>query len=221
MNHAPSETAGSKGQSPTRPSSDGLVPSLSLFTTTMIVVGGVIGSGIFRKPGVMASEVGSPELLLLVWLVAGVLTLFGALTNAEIAALIPETGGQYVYFERIYGPFAAYLYGWASFVVIQTASVTAVAYVFAEHATQFVKLPEFSGPVAAFTLHLPFIGDITPFREIGIKGLAAVLIIALTAINCVGVRLGGLVQNIFTAAKVAAMPLLGLCAFLLPTGGKI
>src|SRR5437867_12361108 len=173
MNHAPSETAGSKGQSPTRPSNEGLVPSLSLFTTTMIVVGGVIGSGIFRKPGVMASEVGSPELLLFVWLLAGIITLFGALTNAEIAALIPETGGQYVYFERIYGPFVAYLYGWASFVVIQTASVTAVAYVFAAYATEFVTLPEVSGPIAASTIHLPSIGDITPFTEIGIQPPAA------------------------------------------------
>src|SRR5947208_15813160 len=115
----------------------------------MIVVGGVIGSGIFRKPGVMASEVGSPELLLLVWLVAGVLTLFGALTNAEIAALIPETGGQYVYFERVYGPFVAYLYGWASFVVIQTAQVTPVADFSAEYATEFGKIPAFCAPTAA------------------------------------------------------------------------
>src|SRR5947208_17103192 len=94
MHTASTEHSGSKHERRVPPAGDGLVPSLSLFTTTMIVVGGVIGSGIFRKPGVMASEVGSPELLLLVWLVAGVLTLFGALTNAEIAALIPETGGQ-------------------------------------------------------------------------------------------------------------------------------
>src|SRR5215510_207746 len=77
-----------------------LLPSLGLFTTTMLVVGGVIGSGIFRKPGVMAGQVGSPELLLGVGLVAGIITLFGALTNAEIAAMIPKTGGQYVYFDR-------------------------------------------------------------------------------------------------------------------------
>src|SRR5438046_10596259 len=89
--------------------SSGLIPSLGLFTTIMMVVGGVIGSGIFRKPGVMASQVGSPELLLGVWLLAGVITLFGALTNAEIAGMIPETGGQYVFFERMYGPFFAYL----------------------------------------------------------------------------------------------------------------
>src|SRR5437867_3318065 len=220
MDPSPSQMAGVQRGHKLRPNPEGLVPSLGLFTTTMIVMGGVIGSGIFRKPGVMASEVGSPELLLFVWLLAGIITLFGALTNAEIAALIPETGGQYVYFERIYGPFVAYLYGWAAFVVIQTASITAVAYVFAEYATEFLKLPEFSGSLASLTFHLPFIGDIMPLREIGIKALAALLITALTVINCIGVRLGGAVQNAFTVAKVAAMLLLVLGAFLLPTGGK-
>jgi len=198
----------------------GLIPSLGLFTTVMMVVGGVIGSGIFRKPGVMAAEVGSPELLLGVWLLAGLLTLFGALTNAEIASLIPETGGQYIYFERMYGPFAAYLYGWAVFVVMQTGSISAVAYVFAEYTTQFVPLPELPHTLAAWSFHLPFIGDIMPLNEVGTKLLAAVLILLLTAVNYVGVKFGGLVQNIFTVAKVGAMALLVLGAFLLPTGGR-
>jgi amino acid transporter len=197
----------------------GLLPSLGLFTTIMMVVGGVIGSGIFRKPGVMAGQVGSPELLLGVWILAGVLTLFGALTNAEIASLIPETGGQYVYFERTYGPFFAFLYGWATFAVMQCGSIAAITYVFAEYASQFVRLPEFSAGVGAWSLHVPFIGDVSPLKEIGTKGLAAALIVLLTAINYVGVRFGGLVQNIFTVAKVAAMLLLVLGAFLLPTGG--
>jgi APA family basic amino acid/polyamine antiporter len=186
-----------------------------------MVVGGVIGSGIFRKPGIMAAQVGSPELLLLVWLLAGVITLFGALTNAEIAAMIPETGGQYVYFDRMYGPFTAFLYGWAVFAVMQTGSIAAIAYVFAEYATQFLTLPALSGPLAAWSIHLPFIGDVAPFQEIGIKGLAAALILLLTAINYAGVKFGGLVQNVFTVAKVAAMLLLFLGAFLLPTGGSL
>src|SRR5690242_21490698 len=102
-----------------RISSPGLLPTLGLFTTIMMVVGGVIGSGIFRKPGVMAGQLGSPTLLLAVWVLAGVITLFGALTNAEISGLIPETGGQYVFFEKMYGGFFAYLFGWAVFAVIQ------------------------------------------------------------------------------------------------------
>src|SRR5438552_2162573 len=161
----------------------GLLPALGLFTTIMMVVGGVIGSGIFRKPGVMAAQIGSPELLLGVWILAGVITLFGALTNAEIASMIPETGGQYVYFDRMYGPFTAFLYGWAVFAVIQTGSIAAVAYVFAEYATQFVRLPEFSSSLAGWSVHLPGIGDLAPFKDIGTKGLAAALIILLTAVN--------------------------------------
>lgn len=205
-------------QSPSRP---GLLPTLGLFSTVMLVVGGVIGSGIFRKPGVMAAQLGSPELLLFVWILAGVITLFGALTNAEIASLIPETGGQYVYFERMYGPFFAFLYGWAIFAIIQCGSIAAVAYVFAEYSTQFVVLPEFSETVATWSFHLPFVGDIMPLKEIGTKGVAAALIVLLTAVNYFGVRFGGLVQNIFTVAKVVAMLLLVLGAFLLPTGGSV
>ena len=198
----------------------GLIPSLGLFTTIMLVVGGVIGSGIFRKPCVMAGQVDSPELLLGVWVLAGVLTLFGALTNAEIAGMIPETGGQYVYFERMYGPFFAFLYGWATFAVMQSGSIAAIAYVFAEYATQFVRLPEFSAGVASWSFHLPFVGDVSPLKEIGTKGLAAALILLLTAVNYLGVRFGGLVQNVFTVAKVTAMLLLVFGAFVLPTGGS-
>src|ERR1051325_7012657 len=199
----------------------GLLPSLGLFTTIMLVVGGVIGSGIFRKPGVMASQIGSPELLLGVWLLAGIITLFGALTNAEVASVIPETGGQYIYFERLYGPFTAYLYGWAVFAVMQTGSIAAVAYVFAEYAGKFVNLPEFSPSIAAWTFHLPFIGDVPPLKDIGTKALAVAVIILLTAINYLGVKFGGIVQNIFTIAKVTAMGALMLGAFLLPTGGRV
>jgi APA family basic amino acid/polyamine antiporter len=187
----------------------------------MLVIGGVIGSGIFRKPGVMAAQVGSPELLLGVWVLAGVLTLFGALTNAEIAGLIPETGGQYVYFEHMYGPFFAFLYGWATFAVMQSGSIAAVAYVFAEYAGHFIRLPELSSGLAGWSFHVRYVGDIAPFKEFGTRGLAAALIVLLTVINYLGVRFGAVVQNIFTVAKVGAMLLLVLAAFTLPTGGTV
>jgi basic amino acid/polyamine antiporter, APA family len=208
-------------QSEIRRVNAGLLPSLGVFSTVMLVVGGVIGSGIFRKPGVMAGQLGSPELLLLVWVLAGVITLFGALVNSEIASMIPETGGQYVFFDRMYGPFAAFLYGWAIFAVIQTGSIAAVAYVFAEYATHFVALPELSMPLAGWSFYVPLIGDVTPLKEFGVKGLAAALIILLTAVNYVGVKFGGVVQNIFTVAKVSAMLLLVAAAFLLPSGGSV
>jgi APA family basic amino acid/polyamine antiporter len=203
-------------------SQSGLLRTLGLFTTIMMVIGGVIGSGIFRKPGLMASQLGSPELLMSIWILAGVVTLLGALTNAEVASMIPETGGQYVYFERMYGPFFAYLYGWAVFAIIQSGSISAVAYVFAEYGNEhFVHLPELSGPFTTWAIHVPGIGDVAPFKEIGAKSIAAVLIIVLTGVNYIGVRFGGMVQNILTVAKVAAMGALILGAFLLPTGGSV
>jgi APA family basic amino acid/polyamine antiporter len=196
-----------------------LIPVLGLFTTTMLVVGGVIGSGIFRKPGVMAEQLGSPTLLLGVWVLAGVITLFGALTNAEISSFIPETGGQYVFYERMYGPFFAYIYGWAVFAVIQTGSIAALAYVFAEYFAKLAPLPELSGATASLSFHLPFIGDIAPFKEFGVKCLAVLVIVVLTVVNYLGVRFGGIVQNVFTIAKIAGMAVLFVAAFVAPSAG--
>jgi APA family basic amino acid/polyamine antiporter len=202
----------------------GLLPTLGLFSTTMIVVGAVIGSGIFRKPGVMAGElidhgVGMPELLLGVWVLAGVMTLFGALTNAEVASMIPETGGQYVYFERMYGPLAAYLYGWAVFIVIQTGSIASIAYIFAEYAGQYFSLPQLSPELAATSFSLP-IGTFRPFADFGMKAVAAGLIVTLTIVNYLGVRFGGNVQNFFTLAKVSAIVTLIVLTFVAPEVGS-
>ena len=213
--------SGDLGHSPSRaPASAGLIPTLGMFSTVMLVVGGVIGSGVFRKSGVMAGQLGSPELLLGVWLLAGVITMFGALTNAEISSFIPETGGQYVYFERMYGPFSAFLYGWAALVVFQTGSIAALGYVFAEYSTHFVSLPGLSPETAAWTFHLPFIGDIAPFKEFGVKCLAAAVVVVLTVINYLGVRFGGVIQNVFTVAKLAGIAMLLIWAFLPGSGGS-
>jgi basic amino acid/polyamine antiporter, APA family len=202
----------------------GLLPTLGLFSTTMIVVGAVIGSGIFRKPGIMAAElishgVGMPELLLGVWVLAGLMTLFGALTNAEVASMIPETGGQYVYFERMYGPFAAYLYGWAVFIVIQTGSIASIAYIFAEYAGHYFVLPQLSPDLASMSFTLP-IGKFQPFADFGMKSVAAMLIVTLTIVNYLGVRFGGTVQNFFTMAKVAAIVTLIVLTFVAPEVGS-
>jgi APA family basic amino acid/polyamine antiporter len=126
-----------------------------------------------------------------------------------------------VYFNRIYGPFAGFLYGWAVFAVMQTGSIAAVAYVFAEYAGQFVKFPDLPAHIASWSFHLPFIGDVAPLKEAGTKVVAAGLVLLLTAVNYLGVRFGGLLQNVFTIAKVFAMALLVGAAFLLPTGGRL
>lgn len=189
-----------------------LLPRLGLWTTTAIVIGAVIGSGIFKKPALMASQLGSPELLLIVWIIAGVITLFGALTNAEIASMITETGGQYIFFEKIYGSFVAYLYGWAILAVIQTGSIASITYVFSEYFEYFITLPKFSPEIEnSFIINIPYIGNIYPLSNIGVKSLTIIIIWLLSAINYLGVRLGGNVSAFFTVMKILAI--LGLVVF--------
>ncbi len=180
-----------------------LKSELGLFTTIAIVIGAVIGSGIFMKPSLMASQVGSAEILILIWIVAGVITLFGALTNAEVAGLFSETGGQYIYFEKMYGEFIAFLYGWAIFIVIQTGSIASISYVFSEYFQYFVRLPRLSaGLENSFILHIPFIGNILPLENIGVKAITVGLIFLLTIVNYFGVKFGGGIASFFTSAKV-------------------
>lgn len=206
---------------PQRRDRPGLIPALGIFSATMLVAGGVIGSGIFRKPGVMAAQVGSPELLLGVWLLAGVVSLLGTLSNAELASMMPRTGGQYVFLKRAYGPFVAFLYGWALFAVIQSGSIAALAFVFAEYTTRLVALPEASASLASFAFHVPLIGDVAPFKELGVKGLAAAVILVLTVVNYLGVRFGGVVQNFFSIAKIAAMVGLAVTVAFTPGVGNV
>ncbi len=185
--------------------SSGFSPTLGLTTTISIVVGGIIGSGIFKKPATMAHDLGSPELLLGVWVLAGLLTLFGALTNAEIAGMITATGGQYVFFREMYGKFFSFLYGWSMFAVVQTASIASITYIFSESADKIVALPHLSSAAEAIKFHLPFIGDISPLKDFGIKILTVSAILILSAANYIGVIFGGAIQTIFTVLKIIAL----------------
>lgn len=196
-----------------QPSPPGLLPTLGLVTTTSLVVGGMIGSGIFRNPQKMAEVLHAPELLLGVWILAGVVTLFGALTNAEVAGIIPVTGGQYQYFRAMYGDFMGFLYGWALFVVIQSGSIASITYVFAEYFNQIMPLYRLDmATEQAWGIALPF-ATIYPLENIGVKLLTFGAVTALTLINAFGVREGGRVQVVFTAAKVGAMIALVALAF--------
>ncbi len=183
----------------------GLAQRLGLYTATMIVIGSMVGSGIFRKPAKMASQLGSPLLLLLVWGGAGVITLFGALSNAEIAGMITAVGGQYVFFRRIYNDFVGFLYGWAVFAVIQTGSIASISYVCAEYVGYFVQLPRLSPELEKISFSLFGIITITPFADLGVKLVTAGCIMGLTSLNVTGVALGGVVQNIFTTLKMVAI----------------
>ena len=183
--------------------------TLGLKAAISIVIGSVIGSGIFMKPALMASQLGSPLLLTSVWIVAGLITLMGALSNAEIASMFPETGGSYVYLKLVYGNAFAFLYGWAAFAVFNTAGVASIAYVFSQYAGYFIHLPRFDAATEqAVFFHIPFIGNIYPLENAGVKALTIFLVLVFTAVNYISVQFSGALQLLMTILKVAALFLL-------------
>jgi APA family basic amino acid/polyamine antiporter len=183
--------------------------TIGLTSTILIVIGTIIGSGIFMKPALMARELGSPMLQLSVWVVAGIISLTGALSNAEAAAMYPETGGQYVFFKKMYGDGFAFLYGWAAFTVINTGGTASIAYICAQYTSYFIHLPNFPPQTEnSIFLHIPFIGNIYPLANFGVKSLTVFLMVFFTFINYRSVLFGGLLQNIITALKIAALALL-------------
>ena len=180
-----------------------LARRLGFTSAVMVVIGTVIGSGIFLTPQRVAAVVQVPGVMIGVWILTGLLTLAGALTNAEIASEIPEAGGQYVFFRVLYGDLTAFLYGWSTFIIYQTGSIAAIAVAFAKYLGYFVDLPHFSPALESWKL--PFIGNIAPMGDIGVKLVAMGAIIAVTVVNYFGVQFGGFVQNVFTSLKVAAI----------------
>lgn len=186
-----------------------LLRQLNRNTAIAIVVGGVIGSGIFMKPALMAAQLQSPILLLSVWVVAGIITLFGALSNAEVAAMFPETGGQYVFFQKMYGKGFAFIYGWAAFAVFNTAGNASIAYVFSQYTGYLIELPRLNTATEqSFSLVIPYIGTFFPLQNLGVKILTILVIVIFTAISYRSVQYGGRVQRILTALKAAAILLL-------------
>ena len=155
---------------------------LSLLDATMINVGGIIGSGIFMVPATVAFFTGSTSLFFLVWILGGIVSLFGALSVAELGAAMPQAGGQYVYLNEAYGPIWGYLYGWSAVAVINTASIAAVGVAFSE-----------------------YLGFFFPISDASIKGIAVVTIVLLTIINIVDVKSGARFQNLFTLSKLGAI----------------
>jgi basic amino acid/polyamine antiporter, APA family len=195
-----------------------LVKGLGLFDSTMIVVGSMIGSGIFIVSADIAHQVQSPGLLLIVWLASGLITLIGALSFGELAAAMPHAGGQYVYLRESCGPVFGFLYGWSMLLVIETATIAAVAIAFAKFAG--VLAPWFSATIwirkiGTFGPWNLWFGQLGPYN-VGLnrQNLLAILsIVLLTWINTRGLRMGKIVQNIFTVAKtisLAGLVLLGV-----------
>src|SRR4051794_11924652 len=144
-----------------------LSKTIGLWPAVSIIIGSIIGSGVFMKPATMASQVGSPIWLTAVWVIAGVFSLIGALIYAEVGAMLPETGGQYVYFRYMYGKFVAFLYGWAAFAVINTAAVAAIAFVCSQYADYFLQLPRLNTVAEhSVKVHLPLLGNLYPLENL-------------------------------------------------------
>jgi basic amino acid/polyamine antiporter, APA family len=179
----------------------GFVRAIGLFDGTMIVVGSMIGSGIFIVAADISRQTGSPGGLLLTWILTGLLTIAAALTYGELAALYPHAGGQYVYLREAYSPLWGFLYGWTLFLVIQTGTIAAVAVGFARYLgvlfpsispTTWIVKPIALGSKIAISLSVQ-------------QFVAIVMIIFITFLNTRGVRLGKLIQNIFTSAKTLSL----------------
>jgi APA family basic amino acid/polyamine antiporter len=175
---------------PAKPSV-GLVRRLGLFDATMLVMGGVVGTGIFVVPELVAIQVHRPMLILGVWLLGGLVAVCGGLVYAELCARYPEVGGQYAYLREAYHPIVAFLFGWSLLLVMQTGAIASVAMIFARY---FIDLSH---------MHL---------REGLVAGIA---IAVFTVINCLGVRIGGSVQSAFMVSKIAVIGVLAGCGLLL------
>ena len=168
---------------------------LGLFDSTMLVAGAMIGSGIFIVSAEIARDLGSAGWLLAVWVVTGIITVAGALSYAELAAMMPHAGGQYVYLREAYSPLWGFLYGWTLFLVIQTGTIAAVGVSFAKYLG--VLVPELGTKREAGAWILPLFGD---FYISAGQGVAVVVVAFLTFLNCLGVQEGKWTQNIFLFA---------------------
>src|SRR6202162_1673244 len=180
------------------------VRGLGLLDSTMLVAGSMIGSGIFIVSSIIARQVGSPGWLLVVWIVTGLLTLMAALSYGELAAMMPKAGGQYVYLREAYSPLWGFLYGWTLFLVIQTGTIAAVAVGFGRSlGLPFPPISPTAWIIPPFALSSKYAISLSVQQLVGI-----LMIVFLTFLNTLGVRLGKLIQNVFTSAKT--LSLLGL-----------
>lgn len=164
---------------------------LGLGYVIIFVIANIIGSGVYKKIAPMASELNSSTAIVLAWIAGGIITLFGSLSNAEIAGMLADTGGDFVYFKKIYNRFFAFIYGWSLFTVIQTATISSLAYVFAQSLNSIVPIPQLLVSLKEFTIG----GVFYPFQDFGIKLTAITLIMVLTWLNITGLKSGAWVSK--------------------------
>lgn len=184
---------------------------LGLFDSSMMVVGIVIGSGIFMTTGLMAGAIPSVTLILITWALGGLQMLAGALTYAELGAAMPKAGGQYVYLREAYGPLPAFLFGWVAFIAYLTGTNAAIAVAVAEHLGSFYP---------SLSTHNSIIG-IGSFSISGGQIFALSLIVVLSLINYLGIVFGKWIQNIFTVLKIGSILLFALAGLFISTGNHL
>ncbi len=160
--------------------------SLGLSMVIVMVIGNILGSGVYKKVAPMAAELHSSGWVLICWVLGGIISLFGALSYAEVAGLLADTGGDYVYYKKIYNKFFAFLFGWSVFTIIQTAAISSLAYLFAHSLHNMVQLPVVFSSLNDFNIA----GIFYPFADFNVKLTAIILIVLLTIINSRGVNTG-------------------------------
>jgi len=184
--------------------SPNFIRALNLPTAILMVAGIMIGSGVFKKIVPMAQMLHNGDYILLAWIIAGVITIFGAFAYAGLATMTTETGGVYEYLRLIYGDFTAFIFGWSTFTIIGSGAIAALSFVFAQSANTLYTLPE---PLSA--VKDKGIGNsVFPFADSGIKMLGVLMVILLTWYNCRGIKRGGALSNIVTSAKILGILLL-------------
>jgi APA family basic amino acid/polyamine antiporter len=169
-----------------------LIRALGMGYVVIFVIANIIGSGVYKKIAPMAAELHSSIWILIAWIVGGIITLFGALSNAEVAGLLADTGGEFVYLKKIYNRFFAFMYGWSLFTVIQTATISSLAYVFAQSLNSIIHLPVIFGSLQHYTIG----GVFFPFQDFGVKLTAIILILILTGLNISGLKSGAGVSKV-------------------------
>jgi APA family basic amino acid/polyamine antiporter len=180
-----------EGSNPSSGDAPGLLRRLGLFDATMVVMGGIVGSGIFMNPYVVARQVHTPFLILAAWAAGGLVALAGAFIYAELAERRPQVGGQYAYIREAYHPLVAFIYAWGLLLVTQSGGMAAVAVTFARYVLELTRAPLADGVVAALALG------------------------ALTLVNCLGVKAGSSVQSALMVLKILAIVALVACGLLL------
>jgi APA family basic amino acid/polyamine antiporter len=171
----------------------GLRRELGLFSASLLVVGGIIGSGIFFLPGDIARALGSPAWIIGIWIVGGLVAMVGTMPFAELGAMYPDAGGPYVYIREAFGTLAAFLHGWMILLMIASGAIAAVALSFGNYLARFVDIAPVGGPA----------------------GVATITIVVVTALNVLGIKTGTVAANVFTIAKLVALAAIIACGLAL------